>query len=104
GAVDYLVKTDLTIEKMERCIRYTMERMQYLRALRANERKYRSIFEKSKDLVFLTDEMLDFKDVNDAAKTLLGYEPKELIQMNLCDLIDQAQHKKFLLSTIQNKG
>jgi len=104
GAVDYLVKTDLTVEKMERCIRYTLERMKYLRALRANERKYRSIFEKSKDLVFLVDEMLDFKDVNGAGKTLLGYETEELIQMNLCDLIDQAQHKKFLLNIIQNKG
>ncbi len=103
GAVDYLVKTDLTVEKMERCIRYTMERMQHLRALKANERKYRSIFEKSKDLVFLTDDMLDFQDVNDAARTLLGYEPEELLQMNLCDLLDQAQHKKYLLRAIQER-
>ena len=103
GAVDYLVKTELTVEKMERCIRYTMERMEHLRALKANERKYRSIFEKSKDLVFLADDMLDFQDVNGAAKTLLGYEPHELLQMNLCDLMDQAQHKKYLLSAIQTK-
>jgi PAS domain S-box-containing protein len=103
GAVDYLVKTDLTVEKMERCIRYTLERMQHLRALKANERKYRSIFEKSKDLVFLTDDMLDFQDVNDAATSLLGYEPEELLQMNLCDLLDQAQHKKFLLRAIQER-
>ena len=103
GAVDYLVKTDLTVEKMERCIRYTMERMEHLRALKANERKYRSIFEKSKDLVFLADDMLDFQDVNGAAKTLLGYEPHELLQMNLCDLMDQAQHKKYLLNAIQTK-
>lgn len=103
GAVDYLVKTDLTVEKMERCIRYTLERMQHLRALKANERKYRSIFEKSKDLVFLTDDMLDFQDVNDAARSLLGYEPEELLQMNLCDLLDQAQHKKFLLRAVQER-
>jgi PAS domain S-box-containing protein len=103
GAVDYLVKTELTVEKMERCIRYTLERMEHLRALKANERKYRSIFEKSKDLVFLTDDMLDFKDVNSAATTLLGYEPEELLKMNLCDLFDQAQHKKYLLSTMQTR-
>lgn len=103
GAVDYLVKTDLTVEKMERCIRYTMERMEHLRALKANERKYRSIFEKSKDLVFLADDMLDFQDVNGAAKSLLGYEPHELLQMNICDLMDQAQHKKYLLTAIQTK-
>lgn len=102
GAVDYLVKTELTVEKMERCIRYTMERMDNMRALKANERKYRSIFEKSKDLVFLADDMLDFQDVNSAAQSLLGYEPHELLQMNLCDLIDQSQHKKYLLAAIQS--
>lgn len=102
GAVDYLVKTELTVEKMERCIRYTMERMDNMRALKANERKYRSIFEKSKDLVFLADDMLDFQDVNSAAQSLLGYEPHELLQMNLCDLIDQSQHKKYLLAALQS--
>ena len=103
GAVDYLVKTELTIEKMERCIRYALERAASIRALKANERKYRSIFEKSKDLVFLADEMFDFQDVNNAALSLLGYTKEELMQMNLCDLMDQAQHKKFLLQTIQVK-
>src|SRR5690349_8727297 len=37
GAVDYLVKADLTMEKMERCIRYTLERVEHVRALKANE-------------------------------------------------------------------
>lgn len=101
GAVDYLVKAELTMEKMERCIRYTMERVGHMRALKANERKYRSIFEKSKDLVFLTDDQLNFKEANGAALTLLGYEPAELVEMNLCDLLTQAQHKKFLQNTIQ---
>jgi len=103
GAVDYLIKTELTVEKMERCIRYALERAASLRALKANERKYRSVFEKSKDLVFLADDMLDFQDVNNAAQSLLGYEKEELLQMNLCDLMDQAQHKKYLLHTIQSR-
>lgn len=103
GAVDYLIKTELTVEKMERCIRYALERAASLRALKANERKYRSVFEKSKDLVFLADDMLDFQDVNNAAQTLLGYDKEELLQMNLCDLMDQAQHKKYLLHSIQSR-
>src|SRR5689334_7373388 len=44
GATDYLVKTELNTDKLERCIRYALERTEYLKALRANERKYRSIF------------------------------------------------------------
>ena len=96
GAVDYLIKTDLSVEKMERCIRYALERSRTLKALKANERKYRSIFEKSKDVVFVTNYDLDFKDVNTAIENLLGYEQHEILEMNLYDLLDQAQHKKFL--------
>ena len=103
GAVDYLIKTELTVEKMERCIRYALERAATLKALKTNERKYRSIFEKSKDVVFVTDSQLDFKDVNNAIKNLLGYEKEEVMKMNLCDLIDQAQQKKFLQQAIQHR-
>ena len=101
GAVDYLIKTDLSTEKVERCIRYALDRSATMKALKANERKYREIFEKSKDLVFLADETLDFKDVNNACLGIIGYEKEELMQMNLCDLIEQAQHRKFITQQLQ---
>ena len=103
GAVDYLIKTELTVEKMERCIRYALERAATLKALKANERKYRSIFEKSKDVVFVTDYSLNFGDVNDAIQFLLGYDKQEIVSTNLCDLVDQAQHKKFLQHALQHR-
>jgi len=101
GAVDYLVKTELTIEKVERSIRYALEHSAAMKALKANERKYRSIFEKSKDVVFITDELLNFSDVNDAVHQLLGYTKEEILQLNLTDLIEQAQHKNFLIQLSQ---
>jgi len=103
GAVDYQIKTELSAEKMERCIRYALGRANVLRALTANERKFRGIFEKTKDFVFVTDEMLDFKDVNNAAVSMVGYEKEQLLGMNLCDLIEQAQHKKYLQHTLQHR-
>lgn len=96
GAVDYLVKTDLTTEKLERCIRYALGRADTLKALRSNERKYRSIFEKSKDVVFVTDRSLDFKEVNTAIQVQLGYSTAEILEKNLCDLIEQPAQKSFL--------
>ncbi|NDC40307.1 MAG: hybrid sensor histidine kinase/response regulator [Chitinophagia bacterium] len=102
GAVDYLVKTELTIEKMERCIRYSLERAATMQALRTNEKKYRTIFEKSKDVVFVTDSALRFKDINSAVYHLLGYQPEELQNRNLCDFVDQAQHKKYIQQTLQH--
>lgn len=103
GAVDYLIKTELSTEKMERSIRYALERTATLKALKANERKYRSIFEKSKDVVFIIDDAFNFKDVNEAAFTMLGYTKEEILKMNLSDLIDQAQHKKFLVQSLQSR-
>ena len=102
GAVDYLVKTELTVDKMERCIRYALERAGTLRALKANERKYRSIFEKSKDVVFVADYALDFKDVNEAIQNLLDYNKDEIRQMNLCDLIDQPEQREFLKEALRS--
>ncbi len=83
GAYDYLVKLELNTEKLERCIRYSLERASALKILRSNERKFRSIFERSKDAVFLTDEFLVFKDLNDITSEMLGYTREELICLNL---------------------
>src|SRR6478752_4719768 len=47
GAFDYLIKADLELDKLERTIRYTLERISNLQKLRDSERRYRSIFEKS---------------------------------------------------------
>ena len=80
GAVDYLVKSDINTEKLERCIRYSLERSAYLGALKANERKFHSIFEKSKDAVFLADENLVFRDVNHATCELFKYSKEELLR------------------------
>src|ERR1700682_5791142 len=82
GAYDYLVKLELNTEKIERCIRYSLERATSLKILRSNERKFRSIFERSKDAVFLTDEFLIFKDVNYITSEMLGCSRDELMNLN----------------------
>jgi PAS domain S-box-containing protein len=86
GAVDFLVKSELTTEKLERCIRYALERSSYIKALRVNERKFRNIFERSKDAVFLMGEDLFFRDVNNATCELIKYNKEEILQLSLCDL------------------
>lgn len=104
GATDYLVKTDLNADKLERCIRYALERTSYLKALRANERKYRSIFELSKDAVFIADKALHFKDVNAATSELLGYEPQDLGELTVYDLMTDEVAKKLLQKLLYEEG
>lgn len=103
GAIDYLVKTELTIEKMERSIRYALGRSAMIKTLRTNERKFRGIFEKSKDVIFLTDPDLNFIDINDAATYMLGYSREELLQKNLNDIIDNIPHTKSIATILQQR-
>jgi PAS domain S-box-containing protein len=89
GATDYLVKNDLSTEKLERCIRYSLERSSFLKELKSREAKYRTLFERSKDAVFITDDQLNFSEVNDAAVQLLGYSENELVGRNLREFISE---------------
>lgn len=91
GAMDYLVKGEFNEEKVERSIRYALERAATLKALRVNERKYRSMFERSKDMVFIADQSGCFKDVNSAATDLLGYTRDELMQLSIYNLFAQKK-------------
>jgi two-component system, sporulation sensor kinase E len=104
GATDYLIKTELTTDKLERCIRYSLERTAYLKALRANEKKYRNIFELSKDAVFTVDNSLKFRDMNHATSFLLGYKSEELVNMSINDLIEDDTDKKLLEKMIYEEG
>jgi PAS domain S-box-containing protein len=104
GATDYLVKTDLNADKLERCIRYALERSSYLKALRANERKYRNIFELSKDAVFIADNKLVFKDVNAATSELLGYSKMELHGISMYDLLAEESNKGLLENILIEEG
>src|SRR4028119_987801 len=88
GAYDYLVKSELNTEKLERCIRYSLERASSMRALKANERKYRLMFEKSKDVVFITSSDFKIVDINYAATELLEYELHELLNTDLTSLFN----------------
>ena len=104
GAYDYLVKAELNTEKIERCIRYSLERAAAAKALRDNERKFRSIFEKSKDPVFLSDENLFFRDVNDASSQLLGFDRDELLKVSLYTLLPNKKAAKRLEEKFDSEG
>lgn len=103
GAVDYLVKSEMTPEKLERCIRYALGRYEFIKALKVNEQKFRNIFERSKDSVFIADNAVHFKDVNEATSTIFGYSKKELLQLTLYDLVIDESDKKMIRQLIETK-
>ncbi len=104
GAVDYLVKSDLNPEKLERSIRYARGRYEFLKALKANEQKFRMFFEKSKDSVFMADDNLVFKEVNEGTTLLTEYSRDELYQMSLFDLLVSKEDQKYIVKELADKG
>ncbi len=104
GAYDYLVKSELNTEKLERCIRYSLERASSMRALKANERKYRLMFEKSKDVVFITTSNFKIIDINYAATELLEYELHELLHADLTTLFNNPGQKIYFSDILSELG
>lgn len=104
GASDYLVKSDLNVEKLERCIRYALEKSKTLKALRDNEQKYRSIFEKSKDAIFLADTDLQFLAVNNATIQLLQFSAEQLNVLTLYDCMPNRQSVALLEKLLAHHG
>jgi PAS domain S-box-containing protein len=96
GATDYLIKSELNTEKLERCIRYSLDRAASLKELKTRENKYRNLFESSKDAVFIADTELSFKEMNNASSQLFGINPVKPPTASLYDFIkDEAQKKQI---------
>jgi len=59
------------------------EREKIENALRVTEKKYRELFEESKDTVFIVNTHGKLVDINPAGSELLGYSKEELLAMDL---------------------
>lgn len=104
GATDYLVKSELNPEKLDRCIRYSLDRAKNLKELKAREKKYRNLFESSKDAVFIANEQLDLLEINEAASHLLASTLQSHQQRNLSDFIFNPEAKVLLFNLFANDG
>jgi PAS domain S-box-containing protein len=104
GATDYLVKSEINTEKLERCIRYSLERTSFLEQLKAREAKYRSLFEGSKDGVFIADTTLAFKEANPALHQLLSPKNGKLTDCTLFDFMEDDVQKNRIRDLVKNGG
>ncbi len=104
GAFDYLIKAELSSEKLERSIRYSINRAVILNELRTQEKKYRNIFDKSSDALFVTDDKLAFTEVNAAFGNLLSCEEDYLLRSKLPELLTDNYLSRKLAEELKHKG
>jgi DNA-binding response OmpR family regulator len=72
GASDYLIKGTLSPDMLERAIRYSLEKTRATRLLFEQEAKYKTLFQKSLDAIFITNRDQYFEDINDSFIDLFG--------------------------------
>lgn len=101
GVADYLEKADLDAKKLERCIRYAIDRKEVLQALRESEEKYRCVFADSLDALCLLDAEGRFTDANHATLTLLASRLEGLIGRKMVNFFHETRQSELFLQKIQ---
>ncbi|KPM47912.1 hybrid sensor histidine kinase/response regulator [Jiulongibacter sediminis] len=81
GASDYLEKSSLNADTLERSIRYALKHAETLQALRKSEVKYRTVIEHSKEIIFIANEDLNIVHISRSAEDYLGYSRSEIYEM-----------------------
>lgn len=104
GAQDYLIKNEINANILSRSITYAIERKATEEELRKSEEKYRELFERSKDAIYMSTVDGDFIDINTAGLTLFGYEASDLPNLKVRDLYVNQADRDHLKGILALKG
>jgi PAS domain S-box-containing protein len=72
--------------------------------LQSSEQKYRTVFEDSKDVIFITTSAGQVVDMNPAGLSLFGYTREELMQINIRDLYANPDNRDRFRQQIEQEG
>lgn len=104
GAADYLVKGRIDAQLLGRSIRYALRQASVLTEVARKENKYRSLFERSIDAIFVTTNEMHFQDANPSVERVLGYTRDELILLNPARLFADLNCLRELRFNVREHG
>ncbi|MFN8310459.1 MAG: ATP-binding protein [Chitinophagales bacterium] len=104
GAYDYLVKSEINAVLLERCLRYCMEYYNTHQELRESESRYRDIFTKTNEIIFVADQHFRIVNFNPVFTATLGYEAHDLQNKNLKDLFLRDELAAAFISSLAESG
>jgi PAS domain S-box-containing protein len=104
GAQDYIVKSELSISNLDRSISYAIERKHTEDELRKSEEKYRELFMRSKDAIYMSTTEGEFIDINPAGLALFGYNREDLNSVMVKDLYVNKADRDKLMFTLREEG
>ena len=102
GALDYVVKSPSAFTAMpriaERALRewdLSLKHKRAQEALRQSERRFRTIFEKAEDYIYLKDWSLRYIDVNPAYERLVGRPASEIIGLRYRKFVRPRRFRSY---------
>jgi diguanylate cyclase (GGDEF)-like protein/PAS domain S-box-containing protein len=106
GALDFLVREQLSAAMIERVLRYATERTHTLLALKASEQRYRELFQNVTAGVFQTTADGKFMAANPALIRMLGYSTEdELLELDISrDVYMDGDHRQNWVRAMQEDG
>lgn len=97
GASDFLVIPDLTPERLDRALRYTLSQHPMRRHLEDSQARYQTIFDASPLAMWLYEpDSLRIVEVNQAAVAQYGYSRTEFLSLTLLDLREADEVPRYL--------
>jgi PAS domain S-box-containing protein len=104
GAADYLVKTELNASMLERSIRYTLSQSKIILELNEKEKRYRSLFERSIDPIFLADEHYKLIDVNESFMRFFKFTREKALTLSVPDLFHRIEDFRQFQTTLNTNS
>src|SRR5579872_676621 len=114
GAADYLTKTDVSIQSIERSVRHALaigrkerQRREAEAALRASESRFRALAENSSDALLLLDREAGIFYVSPSTERHLGWRPEEMVGRSALEFIHPDDRDLVLLrlaETLERPG
>ena len=97
GAYDFLVKSELNADNLERSIRYATDRAKNRDIIIEQQNRYRDIFQQSYDAIFIVDTAGNFTGANNSMLKLINADQQQLMAMKFSDLFaDEGGMEAFL--------
>ncbi len=106
GALDFLVKEQVSAQLLDKVLRYATERTHTLKALKASEQRYRELFQNVTAGVFQTTPDGKFMAANPALVRMLGYDSEdELLAVDVAqDIYMDPGHRESWATTMAESG
>lgn len=104
GAADYLVKDNINGQTLERSIRYAIAQNTIFQQLKNSEKKFRILFERSKDPMLITTSKGLILEANKAAVEFFETTLTDLQKINAADLYKHQEDREIYIKEMIDGG